>query len=39
MTAYQATYQYWLEQTAGNRELHEELLQIQPDEAAIESRL
>lgn len=38
MTAYQATYQYWLEQTAGNRELHEELLQIQPDEAAIEDR-
>ena len=38
MTTYQAIYQYWLKQTAGNHELHEELLGIQSDDAAIEDR-
>ena len=32
------TYQLWLEKTAGNTELHEELAGIQADAAAIEDR-
>ena len=38
MKVYQESYQYWLAQTVNNRELHEELVSIQSDEAAIEDR-